>query len=215
MLLHNMASKIRKLYTRVAREESHHAPNVQEVQDLNSYLHLWNTHKQEKSDLIRIVMKGWRPPAWAVEVAKQTKLALREKGKAQVAQQKGNSLPQHGQLSITGTQTEKLSITSSGTVPTSYHQSLRDWLTSPEPGEVVTQGVDMNQCHHQLPTASPLPHATATSSTATLPAKKKGKGKSKPNDNLPWDAPPLSADVDTWAQFMHQWQLGLTQVMDN
>ena len=62
VLLHNMASKIHKLYTRAAREEPYHAPNIQEVQDLNSYLHLWNVHKQEKSDLICIIMKCWRPP---------------------------------------------------------------------------------------------------------------------------------------------------------
>ena len=73
----------------------------------------------------------------------------------------------------------------------------------------------MDQCHHQLPMASPLPCATATSSVATLPAKRKGKGKSKPNDDLPRNAPPLFADVDTWAQFMYQWQLGLTQVTDD
>ena len=137
VLLHNMASKIRKLYTRAAREEPHHAPNVQEAQDLNSYLHLWNAHKQEKSDLIRIAMKGWRPPMWATEATKQKKLALREKGKAQAAQQKGNLLPQHGQPSTTGTQPKSLSITSPGTVPTSYPQSLRDQLVSLEPGEVV------------------------------------------------------------------------------
>ena len=92
VLLHNTASEIHKLYTRAAREEPHHAPNIQEAQDLNSYLHLWNAHKQEKSDLIRIAMKGWRPPVWAAEAAKQKKLALREKGKAQAAQQKGNSI---------------------------------------------------------------------------------------------------------------------------
>ena len=209
MLLHNTASEIRKLYARDAREEPHHALNIQEAQDLNSYLHLWNAHKQEKSDLICIVLKGWRPPTWAAEAAKQKKLALREKGKAQVAQQKGNSLPQHGQLLTTGTQPKKSSITSSGTAPTSYHQSLRNRLISPEPGEVVTQGVDMDQCHRQLPMASLLPHIMATSSVVTLPAKKKGKGKLKPNDNLPQDVPPLSADIDTWVQFMHQWQLGL------
>ena len=115
VLLHNTASEIHKLYTRAAREEPHHTPNIQEAQDLNSYLHLWNAHKQEKSDLIRIAMKGWRPPAWATEAAKQKKLALREKGKAQAAQQKGNSLPQHGQPLTTGTQPENSSITSLGT----------------------------------------------------------------------------------------------------
>ena len=62
VLLYNMVSEIHKLYARATREEPHHAPNVQEAQDLNSYLHLWNTHKQEKSDLIHIIMKGWRPP---------------------------------------------------------------------------------------------------------------------------------------------------------
>ena len=93
VLLHNMVSEIHKLYARATREEPHHTPNVQEVQDLNSYLHLWNAHKQEKSDLILIVMKGWRPPMWAAEATKQKKLALREKGKAQVAPKKGNLLP--------------------------------------------------------------------------------------------------------------------------
>ena len=215
MLLHNTASKIRKLYARAAREEPHHAPNVQEAQDLNSYLHLWNAHKQEKGDLIHIVMKGWRPPVWPAEAAKQKKLALREKGKAQAAQQKGNLPPQHGQLSTTGTQPEKSSITSPGIAPTSYPRSLRDRLVSPEPGEVVTQEAVIDQCPRHSPTAKPLPRATVPSSAATAPTKRKGKGKSKPNDDLPPDAPPLSADADTWAHFMHQWQLGLTQVADD
>ena len=96
VLLHNTVSKIHKLYARAARaarEEPHHTPNIQEAQDLNSYLHLWTVHKQEKGDLIRIVMKGWRPPVWAAEAMKQKKLALREKGKAQAAQQKGTCFP--------------------------------------------------------------------------------------------------------------------------
>ena len=87
MLLHNTAYEVCKLYMRAAQEEPNCAPNVQEAQDLNLYLHLWNAHKQEKSNLIRIVMKGWRPLAWAAEAAKQKKMALREKGKAQAAQQ--------------------------------------------------------------------------------------------------------------------------------
>ena len=215
MLLHNTASEIRKLYARAAREEPHHAPNVQEAQDLNSYLHLWNAHKQEKGDLICIVMKGWRPPTWAAEATKQKKLALREKGKAQAAQQKGNLLPQHGQLSTTGTQPKKSSIISPGTAPTSYPQLLRDWLVSPEPGEVVTQEAVIDQCPRHPPMAKLLPHTTVPSSAATTPTKRKGKGKSKPNDALPPDAPPLSADANTWAHFMHQWQLGLTQVADD
>ena len=95
VLLHNTAYEVRKLYARAAQEEPNYAPNVQEAQDLNSYFHLWNAHKQEKSDLIRIVMKGWRPPAWAAEAAKQKKMALRERGKAQAAQQKGGLLPPH------------------------------------------------------------------------------------------------------------------------
>ena len=74
---------------------------------------------------------------WATEAAKQKKLALREKGKAQAAQQKGNLLPQHRQPSTTGTQPKSWGITSLGTAPTSYPQSLRDQLVSPEPGEVV------------------------------------------------------------------------------
>ena len=63
--------------------------------------------------------------------------------------------------------------------------------------------------------ATPLPHATVMSSAAATPAKRKGKGKPKPNDNLSPDAPPLSADTETWAHFMHLWQLGWTQVTDN
>ena len=160
-------------------------------------------------------MKGWRPSAWAAEATKQKKLALREKGNAQAAQQKGNLLPQHGQLSTMGTQPKKLSITSPGTVPTSYPQSLRDRLVSPELGEVVTQEAIIDQCPRHSPMAKPLPRAMVPSSAATAPTKRKGKGKSKPNDDLPPDAPPLSADADTWAHFMHQWQLGLMQVVDD
>ena len=198
VLLHNTVSKIHKLYARATREEPHHTPNVQEVQNLNSYLHLWNAHKQKKSDLIRIAMKGWRPPTWAAEAVKQKKLALREKGKAQAAQQKGNSPPQHGQPSTTGTQPESSSITSPGTAPTSYPQSLRDQLISPEPGEVVTRETTTDQCPRQSSPTKPLPHAMGMSSAATAPPKRKGKGRSKPNDDLPTDTPPLSADINTW-----------------
>ena len=160
-------------------------------------------------------MKGWRPPTWAAEAVKQKKLALREKGKAQAAQQKGNLLPQHGQLSTTGTQPKNSSITSLGTAPTSYPQLLRDRLVSPEPGEVVMREAITDQCPCNPPPVKPLPRATGTSSVATAPTKRKGKGKSKPNDDLPPDAPPLFADADTWAHFMHLWQLGRTQVVDN
>ena len=216
MLLHNTVSEIHKLYARAAREEPHHAPNIQEVQDLNSYLHLWNAHKQEKSDLICITMKGWRPPAWAAEAAKQKKLALREKGKAQAAQQKGNSLPQHGQPSTTGTQPKSSSITSPGTAPTSYPQSLQDRLISPELGEVVTRETATDQYPRQSSLTKPLPRAMGTSSAATAPPKRKGKGRSKPNDDLPTAMPPLSANADsTWVHFMHLWQLGWTRVEDD
>ena len=215
VLLHNTAYKVHKLYARAAQEEPNCTPNVQEAQDLNSYLHLWNAHKQEKSDLICIIMKGWRPPAWAAEAAKQKKMALRERGKAQVAQQKGGSLPPHQPLAMMDTPPERSGLTSSGTAPTPQLPSLRDQLISPEPGEVVAQEVVINQCPRHAPKATPLPHATVTSSAAATPTKRKGKSKSKPNDNLPPDAPPLSADTETWAHFMHLWQLGRMQVTDN
>ena len=54
-----------------------------------------------------------------------------------------------------------------------------------------------------------------TSSAATAPPKRKGKGRSKLNDDLPTDAPPLSANADTWVHFMHLWQLGQTWVKDD
>ena len=202
MLLHNMAYKIRKLYVRAAQEEPHCAPNVQEAQDLNSYLHLWNAHKQEKSNLICIVMKGWRPPVWATKAMKQKKLALRERVKAQAAQQRGSSLPQHRLLAMMDTLPERSSLTSSGTVPTPHLPSLRDWLVLPEPGEVAMQEAAIDQCPHHLPTAKLLPHTMVMSSAATIPAKRKGKGKSKPNNDLPPDAPPLSADADTASPLM-------------
>ena len=80
---------------------------------------------------------------------------------------------------------------------------------------MVAQEVVINQCPHHSPKATPLPHATVTSSAAATPAKRKGKGKSKPNNDLPPDAPPLSADAETWVHFMHLWQLGWTQVTDD
>ena len=200
--------------TRAAQEEPNCALNVQEAQDLNSYLHLWNAHKQEKSDLICITMKGWRPSAWATEAVKQKKMALRGRGKAQAAQQKGGSLPPHRPLAMMDTPPERLGLTSSGTAPTPQLPLLRDRLVSPEPGEVGAQEVVINQCPRHSPKAMPLPRAMVTSSAAAAPAKRKGKGKSRPNDDLPPDAPPLSANAETWAHFMHLWQLGWTQVAD-
>ena len=160
-------------------------------------------------------MKGWRPLAWAAEATKQKKLALRERGKAQVAQQRENSLSQHRLLSMTNTLPKRLSLTSSGIVPTPHLFLLRDLLVSPEPGEAVMQEAIIDQCPHHLPIVNPLPHATIMSSTVTLSTKRKGKGKSKPNDDLPPDTPPLSPNADTWAHFMHQWQLRLMQVTDD
>ena len=169
MLLHNMAYEICKLYARAAQEEPNCALNVQEAQDLNSYLHLWNTHKQEKSNLFHIIMKGWRPPAWAAEAVKQKKLALRERGKAQAAQQRGGSLPQHIPLAMTDTLPKRSGLTSSGTAPTPQLPLLRDQLVLPEPGEVVVQEAVIDQCPRHSPKAMLLPRTTVTSSAATAP----------------------------------------------
>ena len=152
---------------------------------------------------------------WATEAAKQKKMALRERGKAQAAQQKGGSLPPHRPLAMTDTLPERSGLTSSSTAPTPQLPSLRDRLVSPEPGEVGAQEVVINQCPRHSPMATLLPHATVTSSVAATPAKRKGKGKPKPNDDLPPDAPPLSADTETWVHFMHLWQLERTQVADD
>ena len=126
-----------------------------------------------------------------------------------------NTIPQHRQPSTTGTQPKSLSITSLGTAPISYPQSLRDRLISPEMGEVVMREATTDQCPHQSSLAKLLPHATGTSSAATAPPKRKGKGRSKPNDDLPTNTPPLSADADTWVHFMHPWQLGQMWVEDD
>ena len=110
---------------------------------------------------------------------------------------------------------ERSGLTSLGTVPTPQLPSLRDRLVSPEPGEVVTQEVVIDQCPCHLPKAMPLPCATVTSSVAAATTKRKGKSKSKPNNNLPPDVPSLSADAETWTHFMHLWQLGWMQVVDD
>lgn len=177
--LHNMASKICKLYVRTAQEEPNCTPNVQEAQDLNLCLHLWNVHKQEKSDLIHI-MKGWRPPTWAIKVMKQKKLVLRERGKAQVAQQKGSSLPQHKPLLMMDTPPKRSITTSSGIVPTPHLPLLRDWLASPEPSEVAMQGAVMDQYPHHLSMASPLPCTTNMSSTAAPLPKGRARASQSP-----------------------------------
>ena len=116
---------------------------------------------------------------------------------------------------MTDTPPERSGLTSLGTAPTPQLPSLRDWLVSPELGEVVMQEVVIDQCPHHSPKATLLPRAMVTSSAVATPTKRKGKGKSKPNDDLPPDAPPLSADAETWAHFMHLWQLGWTQVVDD
>ena len=59
---------------------------MQQAQDLMSYLHLWNRYKQPKSDLISLVIKHWRTPAWAVKHAKLKKVVLREIGRGRLAE---------------------------------------------------------------------------------------------------------------------------------
>lgn len=199
VLLHNTAREIHELYARAAREEPNWASNVQEAQDLNLYLHLWNTHKQEKKDIICITMKGWRPPVWAIKVAKQKKLALQER----TVQQKGSALLQH-KPATTNVLSNRTTTISSGIAPTPHLPLLRERLMSPEPGKVTMQGAVIG-CHPQPPLmASLLPCASLVPSAAAPPAKKKNKGKPRPNNDLPPDMPPLSANINTWAHFMHQ-----------
>ena len=81
--------------------------------------------------------------------------------------------------------------------------------------DVVMRETATDQCPCQSSLTKLLPRATGTSSAATAPPKRKGKGRSKPNNDLPTDAPPLSANANTWVHFMHLWQLGWTRVKDD
>ena len=124
-------------------------------------------------------MKGWRPPAWATEAAKQKKMALRERGKAQAAQQKGGSLPPHRPLAMMDTPPERLGLTSLGTAPTPQLPSLRDRLVSPEPGEVGAQEVVINQC----PVTRQWPHHchTPQSHLVRRPPPLRGRARASPS----------------------------------
>ena len=84
--LHNSARDICRLFEQAQQVEPGRSPHMQQVQDLMSYLHLWNRYKQPRSDLILLVIKHWRPPAWAVECAKLKKAVLREIGRGQLAE---------------------------------------------------------------------------------------------------------------------------------
>ena len=68
--------ELHELFTRAQQEGPGRAPNIQEAQDLISYLHLWNRYKLPRSDLISLTIKVWRPPAWGAERARTKKAAL-------------------------------------------------------------------------------------------------------------------------------------------
>ena len=121
VLLHNTVREICKLYMREAQKEPNWGSNIQEAQDLNLYLHLWNVHKQKKKDIICISMKGWRPLTWAIKVTKQKKLALRERA----VQQKGSTLPQHKPATM-NVPSDRMTTTSSGIAPTPHLPLLRE-----------------------------------------------------------------------------------------
>ena len=80
--LHNSVQELHKLFTRAQQEGPGRAPNIQEAQDLISYLHLWNRYKLPRSDLISLMIKVWRPPAWAAERARTKKVVLQEIGRS-------------------------------------------------------------------------------------------------------------------------------------
>ena len=214
--LYNTTGEIRELYARAAREEDPNcAPHVQAAQDLNLYLHLWNSCKQVKSNVMHLAMKAWRPPAWAAELAKQKKLALREKGRALQTTQQGGLQPKP-MSSTTNDPSERPGVKASttGTIPPTTRSSLGDRITSPEPGEVTTR-CDSPDRHQRGPTASGPSSSQAPTGRVVAPIpKRKGKGKSKPSDDFPPDAPHLSDDVGTWVRFIHQWQLGRTHAED-
>ena len=139
-------SEVRGILT--GEEDPNRTPHVQAAQDLNSYLHLWNSHKQVKSDVMCLAMKAWRPLAQAAELAKQKKLALREKGRAlQTTQQGGLQLKP---MSLTTNDpSERLGVKASttGMIPLTTCSSLGDRITSPGPGEVTIQCDSPD--HHQ------------------------------------------------------------------
>ena len=139
--LYNMMGEICELYARAAQEEDPNcAPHVQAAQDLNLYLHLWNSRKQAKSDVMHLAMKTWRPPAWVAELAKQKKLALWKKGRALQMTQQGGLQPKPMSVSTNDlSERPGVKVSTISMIPLTTCSLLGDCITLPEPGEVAMQ----------------------------------------------------------------------------
>ncbi|KAI6161601.1 hypothetical protein EDD17DRAFT_1759034 [Pisolithus thermaeus] len=61
----NTVEDIYKLYTQAYDEPEEKAPCIHRAQDLVTYINLWKKCKLEMNEVMNLVLREWRPPAWA------------------------------------------------------------------------------------------------------------------------------------------------------
>ncbi|KAI6043146.1 hypothetical protein EDC04DRAFT_2600520 [Pisolithus marmoratus] len=62
-------SDIHKLYAIAYEEPEDKAPCIHKAQDLVTYINLWKSCRLEMNEVMDLVLKEWRPPAWASQKA--------------------------------------------------------------------------------------------------------------------------------------------------
>ncbi|KAI6154321.1 hypothetical protein EDD17DRAFT_1512977 [Pisolithus thermaeus] len=78
----NTVEDICKLYTQAYDEPEEKAPCIHRAQDLVTYINLWKKCKLETNKVMNLMLKEWRPPAWASQKLCQKREVLRDKERA-------------------------------------------------------------------------------------------------------------------------------------
>ncbi|KAI6158859.1 hypothetical protein EDD17DRAFT_1763220 [Pisolithus thermaeus] len=79
----NTVEDICKLYAQAYDEPEEKAPCIHRAQDLVTYINLWKTCKLETNEVMNLMLKEWRLPAWASQKSHQKREVLRDKERAQ------------------------------------------------------------------------------------------------------------------------------------
>jgi hypothetical protein len=72
--LYNSVEELCTIFKASHSEEEGRAPLYRQASDIITFLNHWRKHKNlEVSELMRAVMKAWKPPIWAADKAKKKK----------------------------------------------------------------------------------------------------------------------------------------------
>ncbi|KAI6142542.1 hypothetical protein EDD17DRAFT_1515718 [Pisolithus thermaeus] len=189
----NTAEDICKLYAQAYNEPEEQAPCVHRVQDLVTYINLWKKCKLETNKVMNLVLREWRPPAWASQKLHQKREVLRDKERARREEDASRQQP--------------------AGKPPALQQQLEDCSATPFPEMEQRPIVPLCDCVMiKNPGASQAPTSHQRPLTRGQPSHPRGGARPSSRKTrggipkLPQEAPPLDAPVQDWVRFIQMYQ---------